>query len=216
MENETTLTGHNADHAHLIGEILDEVEPREIVRRVIEAAYAAGYEKHSDGITLMPELGFGEFKMKHPVGVGHDWLYFMGMANPFLPSTVATEWQARLWCDNWFSDALKDFGHPIRARVWWLGLRIGAWHGWNCHRKAKHPWSSMMLTAVLCLLFAGCAVVRVQTPTWSCTAGSLFKEIEVPSVSVATNGTLQVIGYKGGVDGEAAGTVAAMAIKAAK
>jgi len=132
---------YDPDHAHLIGELLDEVKPRKIVRKVIMAAYAAGYEKHSDGITLMPQLAFASLKMKHPAGVGHDWLYYMGLSNPFLPSWVKTEWQARLWCDNWFSDALKDFGHPIRARVWWLGLRIGAWRGWQLHRDANHPLS---------------------------------------------------------------------------
>jgi len=144
---------YDGDHAHLIGEILDEVKPRKIVRLVIMAAYAAGYEKHSDGITLMPELAFASLKMKHPAGVGHDWLYYMGCANPFFharhslsvgggedrPSIANTEWEARLWADNWFSDALKDFGHPIRARIWWLALRIGAWRGWNKHRTKNHP-----------------------------------------------------------------------------
>ena len=135
------LKTYDGDHAHLIGEILDEVKPRKIVRKVITAAYAAGYERQSDGITLMPELAFASLKMKHPAGVGHDWLYYMGLSNPFLPSWVKTEWQARLWCDNWFSDALKDFGHPIRARVWWLGLRIGAWRGWQMLRDANHPFT---------------------------------------------------------------------------
>ena len=140
------------DHTHLIGELLDEVKPRKIVRKVITAAYAAGYERLSDGITLMPQLAFASLKMKHPAGVGHDWLYYMGLSNPFLPawrslvgedgpSIVNSEWQARLWCDNWFSDALKDFGHPIRARIWWFGLRIGAWRGWQMHRDANHPFT---------------------------------------------------------------------------
>ncbi|MDD5677480.1 MAG: hypothetical protein PHW60_05735 [Kiritimatiellae bacterium] len=128
-----------ADHAHLIGELLDEVKLRKIVRKVIEAAYAAGYEKHSDGITLMPQLEFVSFRMKHPAGVGHDWLYYMGCANPFLPDGVKGDWAARLWADNWFRDALIDFGHPIRARIWWLGLRLGAWYGWRCHRLKNHP-----------------------------------------------------------------------------
>ena len=152
------LKTYDGDHAHLIGEILDEVKPRKIVRLVITAAYAAGYERHSDGITLMPELAFASLKMKHPAGVGHDWLYYMGLSNPFLPARrslvgedgpsiinrrlpVNSDWQARLWADNWFSDALKDFGHPIRARIWWLGLRLGAWRAWNKHRAANHPLS---------------------------------------------------------------------------
>ena len=139
--NEIKIKTPDGDHWHIILELLDEVQPRKIVRQVIGTAYAEGYEKHSDGITLMPELEFASFKMRHPIGVGHDWLYFMGMCNPFLPRTVNSEWKARLWADNWFSDALKDFGHPIRARVWWLGLRIGAWRSWQMHRDANHPWS---------------------------------------------------------------------------
>ncbi|MFH1477844.1 MAG: hypothetical protein ABIH24_10220 [Verrucomicrobiota bacterium] len=160
------LKTSHGDHAHLIAEILDEVQPRPIVRQVITAAYAAGYERQSDGITLMPELAFASLKMKHPAGVGHDWLYYMGCANPFLParrlvhrsfwseggslvgedgrarrSLLGEDGQARLWADNWFSDALKDFGHPIRARLWWLALRIGGWRAWNKHRNKNHPLS---------------------------------------------------------------------------
>jgi len=185
MEPDIKQKACDGDHAHLIGELLAEVKPRKIVRLVITAAYAAGYEKHSDGITLMPELEFASFRMKHPAGVGHDWLYYMGLSNPFLParrsllgedgtarrlvhrsfwseggslvlarhslgvgggedgrarrSLLGEDGQARLWADNWFSDALKDFGHPIRARLWWFGLRIGAWRAWQLHRDANHP-----------------------------------------------------------------------------
>ena len=127
------------DHSHLIGELLDQIKPRKIVRLVIMAAYAAGYEKHSDGITLMPELEFSGFHMKHPAGVGHDWLYYMGLQNPYLPAGQRNDAAARRWADDWFRSALIDFGHPIRARIWWLGLRLGAWHGWRCHRLKNHP-----------------------------------------------------------------------------
>ena len=129
------------DHAKLIGDILKVVKPREIVAQVITSAYADGYEAHSDGITLMPELAFASLKMKHPAGVGHDWLYYQGCANPFLPSLLTSGRQARLWADNWFKMALIDFGHPFRARLWWLGLRIGGWYGWRSHRKAGHPFT---------------------------------------------------------------------------
>ena len=126
------------NHTNLIGEILKRVKPRKIVAQVIIAAYAAGYEQHSDGITLMPDYALG---MKHPAGVGHDWLYYMGAANPFLPKILNSSRQARLWADNWFRDAMIDFGHPYRARVYWLGLRAGGWYGWHCHRAAGHPFA---------------------------------------------------------------------------
>jgi len=140
MENKL-LKSLNGDHAHLIAEILKEVKPRKIVTQVIAAAYDSGYEKHSDGITLMPELAFASLKMKHPAGVGHDWLYYMGCANPFLPKIINSDYQARSWADAWFRDALIDFGHPWRARIWWMGLRVGAWYGWRCHRQANHPFA---------------------------------------------------------------------------
>ena len=127
------------DTAHLIGEIIKAVKPRKVVSQVILAAYAAGYEQHSDGITLMADYALG---MKHPAGVGHDWLYYMGCSNPFLPKIINSDWQARLWDDNWFRDAMIDFGHPYRARVYWLGLRIGGWYGWRKHRKAGHLFTS--------------------------------------------------------------------------
>lgn len=133
----------DGDHTHLIGELLDEVKPRKIVRLVITAAYAAGYEKHSDGITLMPELEFASFKMKHPVGVGHDFLLYLGRTNPYLPRILNTDREILLWDDNWFHDGLEDFGHPYRADIWWLGLRFGSWHAWNQHRKANHPFSDV-------------------------------------------------------------------------
>ena len=56
-------------------------------------------------------------------------------------SLLGEDGQARLWADNWFSDALKDFGHPIRARIWWLALRIGGWRAWQLHRSKNHPLS---------------------------------------------------------------------------
>ena len=135
------LKTYEGDHALLIGQLLDKVKPRKIVRDVIEAAYAAGYEAQSDGITLMHELAFASFNMKHPAGVGHDWLYYMGLDNPFLPATQRNDTAARRWADAWFRSALIDFGHPIRARIWWLALRLGAWRAWNKHRAANHPLS---------------------------------------------------------------------------
>jgi len=127
-----------ADHTKLIKAILKQVKPRKIVAQVILAAYADGYEKYSDGITLMPDYALG---MKHPAGVGHDHLYYLGCANPFLPSPLSSERKARSWADAWFRKAMLDFGHPWRARIYWLGLRAGGWWGWRKHRKAGHPFT---------------------------------------------------------------------------
>lgn len=120
--------------------VLKQIEALPIVSEVILAAYAVEYDLLSDGITLMHELSFRGLKMKHPIGVGHDLLYAMGVQSPWLPANCRTDRKARLWADLWFMDAMCDFGHwRSRARIWWLGLRIGAWHGWNCHRRHGNP-----------------------------------------------------------------------------
>jgi hypothetical protein len=112
---------------------------RPIVREIILTAYAVGYDAHSDGITFMHELNFRGTKMKHPLGVGHDLLYALGTSNPWLPVESRTEYKARQWADVWFRDGMRDYGHWVRAPFWWFGLRIGAWHGWNCHRRKNNP-----------------------------------------------------------------------------
>ena len=120
--------------------VLRQIEARPIVSEVILTAYAVKYDELSDGITLMHELSFRGMKMKHPIGVGHDLLYALGVHSPWLPADCRTDRKARLWADLWFMDAMCDFGHwRLRARTWWTGLRLGAWHGWNCHRRHGNP-----------------------------------------------------------------------------
>jgi hypothetical protein len=75
----------------------------------------------------------------------------------------------------------------------------------------------VVTVAILVGVLCGCAVVRVSTPQWSATAGSLFKNTELKPITVATNGTLRVEGYKSGVDGkslgEAVGTAGKVLLK---
>ena len=139
--DKSNFKGRKDDHRTLVFMLLDEIEPRQIVRDVIHAAYDAGYEAKSDGITLMPELAFSGFHMKNPCGVSHDYLYYLGTSNPFLPKAINSSYAARSWADAWFRSAMIDFGHPWRARIYWLGLRAGGWWGWRKHRKAGHPFT---------------------------------------------------------------------------
>ena len=127
------------DEIELVRLILKQIEARPIVREIVQAAYACEYDKLSDGITLMHELNFRGMKIKHPLGVGHDLLYALGTKSPWLPKTATSDTAARRWADTWFRTGMRDFGHWFRAPVWWLGLRIGAWHGWNCHRRRGNP-----------------------------------------------------------------------------
>ena len=123
---------------NLIGEIIKKVKPRKVVAQVIIAAYADGYEAKSDGISVMPDYAMG---FKHPAGIGHDFLYYLGTYNPFLPKIINSNYAARSWADAWFRSAMIDFGHPWRARIYWLALRVGGWWGWRKHRKAGHPFT---------------------------------------------------------------------------
>jgi len=119
--------------------VLRQIEARPIVSEVILTAYAVKYDELSDGITLMHELSFRGMKMKHPIGVGHDLLYALGTKSPWLTKTATSDTAARRWADTWFRTGMRDFGHWFRAPVWWTGLRLGAWHGWNCHRRNGNP-----------------------------------------------------------------------------
>jgi hypothetical protein len=129
------------DHSILVQQLMDEIPlaPGNIVRQVITAAYMAGWEPYSDGISCFPQLDMQGYKIKHPLGVGHDYLYWQGMKSPFLPSSITTEHDARKWCDEWFNLACKAFGHPIYATIFWFCLRVGAQKAWDDHRKAGDP-----------------------------------------------------------------------------
>jgi hypothetical protein len=111
----------------------------DIVRQVITEAYASGYEKDSDGITLLGQLEFQGFSFKHPLGVGHDRGYYLGLKSPFLPKAVTTDWQAQLWYDNWIYRGCKLFGHQVLAPFVWFGLRCGGWRAWQIHRQNGDP-----------------------------------------------------------------------------
>ena len=109
---------------------------------VIEAAYRSGYEAKSDGITGPGQFEFGKLGMKNPLGVAHDWLYFMGSKQPFLPHAVkwrTSETRAKLWADNWFRGAMFDFGYWMFAGLYWVALRLFAFRAWRAHRSRKHP-----------------------------------------------------------------------------
>lgn len=135
-------------HEQIVRLLMDELQPRAIVREVIEVAYAVGYERFSDGITGMHQLAFRGTSIKHPLGVGHDLLYALGKCNPWLPVTVKTDTAIRRWDDLWFRDGMIDFKHPVRGRVWGVGLRLTGYYGWYGHRREGNP-QDWLRTAVL-------------------------------------------------------------------
>ena len=76
-----------------------------------------------------------------------------------------------------------------------------------------------ILTLILSAL-CGCTTTTVETPLWSLHRSSFLQRLEIPEVSIGTNGTATLKGYKtdGGGDAAAAiaGTVAEKSIRALK
>ena len=73
---------------------------------------------------------------------------------------------------------------------------------------------TIIFMTLIALLGTGCAMVSVKTKTWSMSAASVFKQVEVPKVQIGADGSVLVEGYKGAVAGEAIGTAAGAAVKA--
>jgi len=105
-----------------LSEMSEGEKPRREVRRVIEEAYDSNYHEVSDGCSYVDEFGWGP--LKNPTCVGHDHLYFKGELT-------------RLECDVWFLNAMIDFGHPLRGRLRYWGVRAFGWLPWRKHRKRE-------------------------------------------------------------------------------
>lgn len=126
----------------LVFELLRRLNARPATKKVIEAAYNAGYEPKSDGITLGSQFEYADYEMKNPLGVAHDWLYFMGIKNPFYGNRekdIPTEAHYRRWADSWFKEAMYDFGYWAFALLYYIALRLFALRAWQFHRSRGHP-----------------------------------------------------------------------------
>lgn len=126
----------------LIFELIRRIHPRPLTKKIIEQAYNAGYESKSDGITAGGQFEFAGFKLKNPCGVGHDWLYFMGVKNPNILSLngkCVSEYHAKRWADAWFRRAMYDFGYWAFAGLYWVALRCFSGGAWRSHRERNHP-----------------------------------------------------------------------------
>lgn len=135
-------TKKKIENKDLVFELLRRINPRPMTKDVIKRAYESGYEKKSDGITLGSQFEFEGYHMKNPCGVGHDWLYFMGIENPIINASGDrryTENEYRRWADTWFKNAMYDFGYWAFAFLYWLALRLFALRAWKKHRDRNHP-----------------------------------------------------------------------------
>ena len=73
-----------------------------------------------------------------------------------------------------------------------------------------------LLLLCFVLVFANaCTVTRVKTPHWEMTRTSFLQKVGIPSLAVATNGTVELRGYKNDGGTEAAAAITAAAVSAA-
>lgn len=132
----------NKDHrAFVFNVLLPMVRCRKEVDRMIRCAYDAGYEKKSDGSTLVCDFSYKYGNIKDPMGVTHDyirWLHTNGMKDPFGHTWTYVEW------NNWYFKSYKDFGYPVIAAVRWTGLMAGGWYIWNFSEKDKKDLGFLM------------------------------------------------------------------------
>jgi hypothetical protein len=134
--------GWNDDHAHLIGEILDEIQPRPQIRLYIAYTYTYGYELVSDGrsdpFSWMAQLEFQGMKIKHPVAVMHDMFYREGPLSPWVPKNLDGEETAvRRWMDQQYFDGLQDFGHWGRCYSDYYILRMFGYPAYSHYRSRE-------------------------------------------------------------------------------
>ena len=119
----------NKDHREFVlGVLLPMVRPRRKVEKVIQWAYEVGFERKSNGSSVVPDLAYDYGNIKDPMGVAHDWLFWLhenGLADP--DGHVWTLWE----CNVWYLKAWRDFGHPWIGGVWFTGLCLGSWVVWN-------------------------------------------------------------------------------------
>jgi len=128
------LISWNGDNRQFVVEIVCGLIPlRKHVRQVIRWAYGydgfgISYEKKSDGSSVVGDLVLLGKLLKDPPGVGHDALFNLhhrGLSTP----------DGHIWtlkeCNDWYQDAVSDFGYPGLSDVRRFGLFLGSWYPWH-------------------------------------------------------------------------------------
>jgi hypothetical protein len=154
--------GWNDDHRVEVFLLIDDMDVRPAIHNLIHYAYENGYEHPSDGISFplrwYAQLGFQQFRMKHPVGVMHDMLTREGMACPFVKIAAQNgfidatdETEVRRWGNAKFSEGLWDCGNWFRAYSWKFGLDMFGYPAWNKYRtmEARGDFSHVCNPAIL-------------------------------------------------------------------
>lgn len=71
------------------------------------------------------------------------------------------------------------------------------------------------LALLAALALCGCTKTKVSTPFWSMERTSLFQKVEVPQLTISTNGTATLSGYRNDGGNEALGVAVSAAVSAA-
>ena len=73
----------------------------------------------------------------------------------------------------------------------------------------------MVAVLIVVLLMSGCTMTKVTTRDWSVSRISFFQQVEIPALSVDTNGVVQLSGYKTDGGSDALQSVVEAAVRAA-
>lgn len=72
-----------------------------------------------------------------------------------------------------------------------------------------------LFAGVVLLLLAGCTTTAVKTEQWELKRTSFLQKLDIPSVSIAPDGTATLTGYKTDGGSEAVAVITAAAVSAA-
>ena len=71
------------------------------------------------------------------------------------------------------------------------------------------------LLLIAAALLCGCTSTKVSTPFWTMERRSFLQRVEVPQLTISTNGTATLSGYKNDGGNEALGVAVSAAVAAA-
>lgn len=71
------------------------------------------------------------------------------------------------------------------------------------------------LFVLLAVLAAGCTNTKISTPYWSMERSSFLQRVQVPDMTISTNGTARLRGYANDGGNDALGTAVSAAVSAA-
>jgi hypothetical protein len=124
----------DTDNRALVAWTIDQLQLCGSSRRVIRWAYGydgspCSFEGIGNGTSAMKDMYFDNC-VKNPYGTGHDMLFILHHLDLPLPDGSKPDLH---WCNDWYDDAMEDFGWDTEDDVERLGLYLFSlpfWWGW--------------------------------------------------------------------------------------